>query len=352
LLFPLGGCYYGHLARGQIERLWQRTPLEEAQRDPDLSAETRALLALVPRVRNSASALGLEVGGQYTTWVDWPGDRIVTTLARTHVGSLEAAPWWFPILGRLPYKGYFDRGRAEAEAERIRRAGRYDVCVSRVTAYSTLGWMNDPVTRPMLSRGAASFVETLFHELVHATAFRPGEADFNEGAAQFIGQQAALRFFAEPPLEAESVWPEAERVAQAIEDRQQVSLRLLAFKQKVETLDGEPDRALRRAVAERETRAELARLPLRVLDARRVAERAQLSDACLSLRGAYIADMQRHAAVLTALDGDLAAMVERLREWSDPDRPIEGFFAISGATSASVADQLDHTFLHETAEDL
>ena len=52
------------------------------------------------------------------------------------------------------------------------------------------------------------------------------------------------------------------------------------------------------------------------------------------------------------LDGDLAAMVERLRDWSDPDRPIEGFFAISGATSASVADQLDHTFLHETAEDL
>jgi predicted aminopeptidase len=337
-----------------MELLWRRIPLEQASRDPGLSPQTRGLLSLVPRVRHAAAELGLEVGAQYTTWVDWPGDRIVTTLARTRVGTLEIAPWRFPIVGRLPYKGYFDRPRAEREAERIQREGRYDVCVSGVTAYSTLGWLADPVTRPMISRGAERLVETLFHELVHATTFRSGDAGFNEGAAQFIGQQAALRFFEEAPGAARLVWPDPERVRGTIEDRNRIALFLLAFKRELQSLDHAPDRAAQRAAAERTARAELARLPLQHLDAGRIAQRARLSDACLALRGAYVGDLERHAAVLAALDGDLAALIARLRLWSDETRPIEAFFAVGEPRSAaaSVPAQLHHARLDEAPEDL
>ncbi len=316
--------------------LWQRQPLEEATSDEELPARTRALLGLVARVRDEARRLGLEVDGQYTSYVDWPGDRVVTTLVRTRRGSLEAEPWWFPFLGELPYKGYFDRARAEAEAERMLEEGEYEVCVSGVAAYSTLGWLDDPVTGPMLARGAAYLVETIFHELVHATAFVPEQAEFNEGVAQFIGQQAAIRFFAKHPaspfpIEAALAWPDADRVRDAIADRREIAQSMLAFKTALHALEGRPDRPERRREAEQAAREGLAALPLLVLDAERVAERARLSDACLALRGTYAGDAERHANVYAALGESLPRMIERLRVWAEEERPTEAFFEVDSA---------------------
>ena len=335
LLGPFGpaGCYYGHLASGQLKILWRREPIEEAIRDDRHPDEVRALLSLTLEVREFAKTLGLTVDGQYTSYVNWPGDRIVTTLVRTRAGSLDAVPWRYPFLGQLPYRGYFDRERAEREAEQLLRDGRYDVCVSGVTAYSTLGWLDDPVTRPMLARGAPSLVETLLHELVHATAFLPGEADFNESAAQFIGQQAAIRFFEQEGLRSHApsalTLPSADHVRNAIDDRRRIAEVQLAFRHELEALTGRPDREALRTAAEARTRETLAALPLAVLDARGVAERARLSDACLALRGTYIADLARHERVYLALQEELPRMIERLRLWADEERPPERFFDVS-----------------------
>ena len=347
LLISQSGCYYGHLAEGQIRLLWNRQPLEEASQDTAHSRDVRALLGLVEEVRQFGGRLGLEVKDQYTSYVDWPKDRIVTTLVRTRGDRLESVPWWYPMLGQLPYRGYFDRAQAEAEAERLRQEEGFDVCISGVAAYSTLGWLDDPVTRPMLTRGAANLVETLFHELVHATAFFPGEAEFNEGVAQFIGQQAAIRFFAaqEDPGQSQirhastsattspslSSWPSADRVRASIDDRRRIAETTLAFKERVAELDGAPDRATRRAELEAEARTQLAQLPLSVIDANAVAQRARLSDACLVLRGAYVEDGPRHAAVLAALGDDLPAMLSRLRIWAEEERPLEAFFEVAEA---------------------
>lgn len=316
--------------------LWLRQPIEKALLDPAHPESVRSLLEIVDPVREFARSLGLDVDDQYTSYVDWPGDRIVTTLVRTRPDSLELVPWWFPVLGELPYKGFFDRERAEREAARLAEDGEYQVCVSGIAAYSTLGWLDDPVTRPMLLRGAGALVETLLHELVHATAFLPGDADFNEGVAQFIGQEAAVAFFASaddkrsPRPRAEEAEPPAlpspERVRDSIQDRRLLSEAMLVFKDEVALLEGVPDRAERRAAAEANARQALGNLPLRVLDAERIAAAARLSDACLALRGTYTRDLPRHARVLEFLGGDLSAMIERLREWADESRPSETFF--------------------------
>jgi predicted aminopeptidase len=338
--FGVSGCYYGHLASGQLKILWNRQPIEEARVDPAHPEEVRAMLGLVESVRVFALELGLRVEDQYTSYVDWPDDRIVTTLVRTRVGELKAEPWWFPILGHLPYKGYFDRDRAETEAARIRDEGEYELCVSGVTAYSTLGWLDDPVTRPMLRRGAAPLVETLFHELVHATAFLKGEADFNEGVAQFIGQQAAIQFFAARERDitvTPSPWPSESRVRASITDQGLIASTTLAFRDRLETLSGLPDRPERRIVAEAEARAELAALPLQVYDSERVAAAARLSDACLALRGTYIRDLPRHAELLDALGGDLTVLITRLGTWADEERPSEAFFEVESAARESAS---------------
>lgn len=325
------GCDYGHLAAGQVKILWRRQPIERATRDPALPADQRTLLGLVDSVRAFASQRGLRVGGQYTSFVDWPGDRIVTTLVRTRPGSLDAVGWWYPFLGRLPYRGYFDQARAEREAERLREEQGYDVCVSPVTAYSTLGWLDDPVTSPMLGRGAANLVETLLHELVHATVFIDGDADFNEGVALFIGQEAAIRYFERAPTGSDpaTALPSAERVRAWVEDRRRVEATVLAFRDRLSDLAARPDAALQRAAAERVVRGTLAAMPLAVLDPRAVAAEARLSDACLALRGTYSRDLPRHAELLESFGGDLDAMIDHLVDWAKRGEPPERFFTIT-----------------------
>jgi predicted aminopeptidase len=350
------GCDYAHLAAGQLKILWHRRPLASAVQDPRLPPDDRALLARVDSVRGFARALGLRVGDQYTSFVEWPGDRIVTTLVRTRPGSLETVGWWYPFLGRLPYRGYFDQARAEREARRLRETQGYDVCVSAVTAYSTLGWLDDPVTSPMLGRGAANLVETLLHELVHATVFVEGDADFNEGVALFVGQEAAIRYFewveheraaqtatgvervargddagaAEGGAEAQGEalrLPSAERVRSWVADRRRSEATVLGFRERIEAIAGRADAAAQRAAAERVLRGELAALPLEVLDPAAIAAEARLSDACLALRGTYFRDVPRHAALLAAQGGDLRAWVGRLIEWAKRDEPPARFFS-------------------------
>ena len=65
------------------------------------------------------------------------------------------------------------------------------MCLLPIPAYSTLGWLNDPVTAPMLREGRARLIEVVLHELVHATVYVPDEPDWNEGLATFFGQEAA-----------------------------------------------------------------------------------------------------------------------------------------------------------------
>jgi len=370
------GCYYTHLARGQLALLWARRPIEEARTDPGLSGSTRRLLDLVGPIRRFARELGLRVGDQYTDYVDWPGDRIVTTIVRTREGTLEAVPFRFPFIGRLPYKGYFDRERAIREAERL-RSRDFDVCLSGVAAYSTLGWLDDPVTAPMLQRGPATLVETILHELVHATAFVSDAADFNESVAQFIGQEAAVRFFREleGTLEADRVvspgvrsdWPSAQRVRDFVEDRRAVARLTVGLRERLIALEGEPDRDSWRERLEAETRSRMAELPLRVLEAERVSRAARLSDACLALRGTYVRDLPRHARVLDALGGDLAAMVERVSLWARESRPVEAFYTVDPPVDPAIdpapvssneqpdrsaTGQLDHALLDEPSKDL
>ena len=300
-------------------------PIDDVIADPATPAELRERLAWIHEVRAFASRLGLEVDEQYTRYVEWPGDRVVTTVVATPPGSLEPHTFWFPIVGSVPYKGFFDLSRAEAEAARL-RADHYDVCIVPVRAYSTLGWFEDPITGPMLRGSDGALVETLIHELVHATVYLPSEADFNESVASFIGEEGSVRFFAET-RGAEAAEQERERIS----DNRRIAAAVLAFRQEVENLyaSGAPEgaRAETRAAAEIRARGDLARLPLRTRNPRWVASQMRLSDACLALARTYSADLDAYSATLASLGGDLPAFVARLRKASEAEDPRAALLA-------------------------
>lgn len=311
------GCYYTHLAAGQARMLMARQPIDELLAEPGTEAELAERLRLAASVRRFArDELGLDVGEQYTSYVDWPGDRVVTSVVATRPGEVEARGFWFPLVGRVPYKGFFELQRAEREAERLAAEG-LDTCLVPVLAFSTLGWFADPLTAPLAR--SPRLVETLIHELVHATLYLPNEPDFNEGLATFVGQEGAVRFAAR-------VGPDAEaRERTRVEEDRLVADALQSFRDAVRALYASTPPGAERDAArdelERDARAAIAALPLTTRDPAWVADQVRLNDACQALAGTYQGDLPRYALALEADGGDLRRFVERAREAAETPDP-------------------------------
>ncbi len=305
------GCYLTHLASGQWQLLRAREAIADLLADPETSAELRSSLSFVERTRAYASEIGLDVDGQYTSYVGWPGDRVITSVVATRPGTVDAEPFWFPIVGSVPYKGYFDPDRAHREAERLRGKGR-DVCLVPVRAYSTLGWFDDPVTKPMLEMSRGRLAEILLHELVHSTVFVADQTDFNEGVATFVGEEASVRFYADA-----GETGAAARRRREVNEGRSIDAVLLAFRHDVARLYAETEpgsaRTASRAQLEASARRALVELPLTTRDPASLAELARLNDACLALVATYTADLPAYAARLKAEGGQLTRFLAELR---------------------------------------
>jgi predicted aminopeptidase len=180
---------------GQAEVLGAARPIAPILKDPTTSPAVRRRLALVTAARNFAKRdLGLDVGQQYKNVVFLDAPAVVYVVSAAPRTSLEPYTWSYPVLGALPYRGYFDLDDAEAHAVRLADEG-YDVDVRPVTTFSLLGILPDPALSTMLFRGdELDVVETVIHELAHATLFVPGQGAFNEGLANFVGKEGRKRF--------------------------------------------------------------------------------------------------------------------------------------------------------------
>lgn len=296
------------MATGQLRLLHASTPIPRAMADPRTTDDERERLGLVLEARDYAQALGLRVGQQYTSYAPWPGDRLVTAVVAARPGTLEPVPFWFPVVGSVPYKSYFTIEAAEAEASRLRRQG-LDVCLSAVPAYSTLGWLADPVSGPMLREPRTDLVATVIHEIVHSNLYVSGDADFNEALASFIGEEAALAFFGDRG--------EAHAARLRIDDERAIRAEISALRAGIDALyAGTPagaERDARRAALDAAARARVAALPLATIDAGDVAARLRTNDACLALEGTYTRDLPRFAQALERRGGDLRALIADAR---------------------------------------
>jgi len=197
LLLFLPGCYYFNQAQGQLDIAFNSRPIEDVYADPGLpEARARKLDLVVASRRFAEERLGLKPSNNYTTYFD-TGRRAVTyVVSACRADAFVPYMWWFPIVGSLPYKGFFDPEDAEAEAASLREDG-WDVTVGESAAYSTLGWFRDPVFSSMLSMSDASLASTVIHELVHGTVYVADHSDFNESLATFVGRRGALQMLEE-----------------------------------------------------------------------------------------------------------------------------------------------------------
>jgi predicted aminopeptidase len=224
------GCQAGYVIEqgvGHLRLAARRVPLDSPSLAEQLGAAELEKLTWVPRALEFArDELGLEPGDAYTSYVDTAGEPVSHVVVASHPLALEAYEWCFPVAGCVPYKGFFDREDALAEARRLAASG-YDVAVLPVEAYSTLGWFSDPVISTMLERPLPALIDTLLHESTHRSLYFPGRPELNEGLATHVAREGTRRFLeAHPELIAAGALEEHDRLQAADDEYAELLARL------------------------------------------------------------------------------------------------------------------------------
>ena len=186
-----------YLTRAGLEEtqiLTERRPITKVLRDPDLDPAVRGQLELVLDARNAASGLGLEAGTPTPSTPTSVGTRCSWCCRPRRPTASAPFTWKYPIVGRMPYKGFFDPAMARAAAQDLDARG-LDTYLRPAGAFSTLGWFNDPLLSTALDRDSVELAALVLHEMAHNTLYVKSATPFNETFAQMVGYRAAEAFF-------------------------------------------------------------------------------------------------------------------------------------------------------------
>ncbi|WP_397382177.1 aminopeptidase [Prosthecobacter sp.] len=185
--------FYTQAISGQTE-IWRKSrPNAVALADPSVAEKVKQRLQLIEELRAfAASDLHLPTKS-FGKYCDLKRPFVVWVVYAAPEFSIESKKWWYPLVGSLKYRGFFNEKDAAVEAARLKKKG-YDVFVGGVEAYSTLGYLADPVLNTFLHRSDGELAELIFHELTHAKVFIPGDTDFNEAFATANGQEGVRRW--------------------------------------------------------------------------------------------------------------------------------------------------------------
>jgi predicted aminopeptidase len=335
------GRYLLRAAWEEGKILSRREPISELAADPATPPALLAKLKLVLAARTFArDSLGLSTGESFTTFSRLDRDTLVLVLSGAYRDQLKPYTWWFPVVGRVPYKGFFDFGQARA-AERTLSDQGFDAHLGAASAFSTLGWFNDPLLPTTLRADSLTVVNTVIHELTHNTYYAPGGAVFNESFANFVGSRGAERFFKSRGQDAAAAevaarWEDEKvlgrfwadlyaRVDSAFEahpggEAQHVAERIAVR----DSLFGEAKRRLVQELGPR----------LKTISVRAV-ERVRLDNAILMSRRVYLTDLDAFDAVLSKHGGDLQQTVAAIigAAKADKKQPLEAVKRLAAGAS-------------------
>ena len=338
----LTGCNIGYIARGAYEGariLWNRKPISVVIANPELAPEIRARLKTVLAVRDFArDQLGLKVGGAYSTVSPVDKGAIVYVVMAAPRDSLEPYEWWFPVVGAVPYRGYFNESEARALASEMESKG-YDSMVRPAVAFSSLGFFDDPLLSNLLRLDKVELAGVVTHELFHRTYFLPGNVTFDESAANYVGTRGAVEFFkqtegdsAPDTIAARGVFESDLKFARFL---LQAEARLL----RIYRSDLPSDQKLkRREVAFEEIKTDYAKLKPTLSGLERFdLDKEPLNNAVLINYLIYFHDLDNFVALERINHGDLRTTIERIIDIAKahPDDPFHAIWEATNDASPS-----------------
>jgi predicted aminopeptidase len=190
LLLALCGCadigYYWHSARGHLEIMDKRVDIADLLADESLETGLRERLLLVQDIRRfSVERLQLPENDSYLSYVELDRPYLIQNLFAAPEFSTRLHQWCYPVVGCAGYRGYFDEERLLAYTDEMKAQG-FETYIGRVSAYSTLGWFDDPLLSSFIDWPDYRLAGLLFHELTHQQIYIDDDTTFNESLASAV----------------------------------------------------------------------------------------------------------------------------------------------------------------------
>ncbi len=187
--------YYAQAIGGHFEVMHRSQPIRKIIADPDADPQLKVTLRKIVQMREFAShELKLPDNLSYTSYADLERPYVVWNVFASPELSLKLKKWCFVEVGCVNYRGFFSQDKAERYAETLRKKG-YDVHVSGIRAYSTLGWFSDPVLNTFIGYSEANLARLMFHELAHQVVYVPDDSVFNESFATAVEHEGVRRWY-------------------------------------------------------------------------------------------------------------------------------------------------------------
>ena len=201
----LNGCetisYYGQMVKGHLSILGSRTKIASLIDNEKTSDKLKSKFQLILDTRKFAEEkLLLNAGGNYLHYVDLERSYVVWNVFAAPEFSVKSKKWCYPIVGCASYHGYYHKEDAIRYADTLKAEG-YDTYVGGVAAYSTLGWLNDPILNTFVNRSDNQLSSLIFHELAHQKLYINGDSTFNESFATVIAQEGLRRWINQSSVE-------------------------------------------------------------------------------------------------------------------------------------------------------
>ena len=195
--------YYTQAAQGQLSLLSNARPIDDWLADPATTSSLRHRLEAARQIRRFAvQEMGLPDNDSYKNYAALKRQYVLWNVVATPELSLKPLQWCFPVAGCVNYRGYYSKDEAQAYARQLRADG-LDVEVGGVSAYSTLGWFNDPLISTFINYPDAELARLIFHELAHQMSYVPGDSRFNESFASAVEEEGValwLERFGNPAM--------------------------------------------------------------------------------------------------------------------------------------------------------
>ena len=301
-----------------IDEILERGTFSDGTR---ISDQTRTFLAEVEQIREYSATLGLAASQNYTSLVPTNREYLADVVNAAAELSFERYQWWWPFVGRLPYKGYYEPADAARLAERLERRG-LDVWVRPVDAFSTLGVLRDPLYEFMTDYDRHTIANLIIHEQAHATLFLRGHAQFNEEFATFVGDVGADGYLLATGASRE----ESALVTARTADRETARVLILDLRAELDELYGselgtEEKRAEKAAaISGFQDRIRADYESIFRTDSFRGLSEIPINNAFIDLYVSYTEDLDLFRELYEALSTDLSILISELSILEDPGR--------------------------------
>ncbi len=180
--------------KGQLHIVMNARPMIEVLSDAAIPDSVKEKIRFIESVKKFAiDSLKLNSSENYTTFYDQKNKPLLWIVTACEPYKIKPYEWKFPWLGSVSYKGFFDYESAITEENFLKEQG-FDTDLGEVSAWSTLGWFNDPILSNMLNRKKGQLAELIIHELTHATIYIKNNVNLNENLASACGELGAIRF--------------------------------------------------------------------------------------------------------------------------------------------------------------